>query len=42
MEREINIDEVVKYLSRAFSKAAAKSANNVGARAYCFVNKDDE
>jgi len=42
MEKEINIDEVVKYLSRAFSKAAAKAANSVGSRAYCFVNKDDE
>ena len=40
MEREINIDEVVKYLSRAFSKAASKSAAVVGTRAQRFKDRD--
>jgi hypothetical protein len=42
MEKEINIGEVVRYLSRAFSKAAAKAADNIGNRSYRFINKDDE
>ncbi len=33
MEREINIDEVVKYLSRAFQKASVKAAGSIGVRA---------
>jgi len=31
--REINIDEVVKYLSRTFSKATAKAASRIGNKA---------
>ncbi len=33
MEREVNLDDVLKYLSRAFSKAAAKAAHTVGTKA---------
>lgn len=33
MEKEINLDDVTKYLSRAFSKAAAKAAESIGSRA---------
>jgi len=33
MEREVNLDDVTKYLSRAFSKAAAKAAHTIGTKA---------
>jgi len=33
MEKEINTADVVKYLSRAFSKAAASVSDKVGTRA---------
>lgn len=36
MEKEINVDDVIKYLSRAFSKAASKAAGTVGTRAHRF------
>ena len=42
MEKEINIDEVVKYLSRAFSKAAAKAADTIGGRSQRFKNKSGQ
>ncbi len=37
--KEINIDDVVKYLSRAFSKAANIAANTIGVRAHRFQEK---
>ncbi len=39
MEREINIEDVVKYLSRAFSKAATKAGEIVGSEAIRTKNK---
>jgi len=33
MEREVNLDDVIKYLSRAFSKAAQKAASRIGTKA---------
>lgn len=38
MEKEIDIDEVVKYLSRAFSKAIVKAAGAIGNRAHRVKN----
>jgi len=40
MEKEINIGDVVKYLSRAFSKAAIKSASVIGVRAHRFKDRN--
>lgn len=40
MEREINIEDVIKYLSRAFSKAAAKAADFIGSKAIRTKNKE--
>jgi len=40
MEREINIDDVVKYLSRAFMKASVKSAGTIGVRAHRSKDKN--
>jgi len=40
MEKEINIGEVVKYLSRAFSKAAAKATSTIGGRAHRFKDRN--
>lgn len=37
--KEINLDDVVKYLNRAFSKAAYKASGNIGKSAVRF--KDD-
>ena len=39
MEKEINLDDVTKYLSRAFSKAAVKAAETIGPRALRSKNK---
>lgn len=39
MEKEINIDDVVKYLSRAFSKATHAASNTIGTRAVRFKNR---
>ncbi len=36
MEREINLDDVVKYLNRAFSKAAYKASGALGKSAIRF------
>lgn len=33
MERDINVADVVKYLSRAFSRATHYAANQIGSRA---------
>ncbi len=33
MEKEINLGDVTKYLSRAFSKASAKAGESIGFRA---------
>jgi len=38
--KEINIDDVVKYLSRAFSKAASKAAGSIGNRAHRVEKKN--
>lgn len=40
MEKEINVNDVVKYLSRAFSKATAKAADVIGTQAFRMKNKD--
>jgi len=40
MEKEINIDDVIKYLSRAFSKATTKAASTIGVRAHRFKEHD--
>lgn len=37
--KEINLDDVVKYLNRAFAKAAYKASGNIGKSAVRF--KDD-
>lgn len=34
MEKEINLNDVTNYLSRAFSKASIKAAETIGARAH--------
>lgn len=39
MEKEINLDDVIKYLSRAFSKAAFKASGEIGTRAHRFKEK---
>lgn len=39
MEREVNLDDVVKYLSRAFSKAAAKATKVIGNKAFRVYDK---
>lgn len=40
MEREINIQDVTKYLSRAFFKASAKAADSIGSSALRTKNKE--
>lgn len=40
MEREINIEDVIKYLSRAFSKASAKASDAIGFKAARTKNKE--
>jgi len=42
MEKEINIDEVVKYLSRAFSKATVKAVDAIGLRAHRFKDQKSD
>lgn len=39
MEREVNLNDVIKYLSRAFSKAAAKAASTIGNKAFRVYDK---
>lgn len=39
-DKEINIDEVVKYLNRAFSRATYSSSSVLGNKAIRFKNKD--
>jgi len=41
-EKEVNIGDVVKYLSRAFSKATAKATSTIGARAHRFKNQNGD
>lgn len=42
MEREINLNDVVKYLNRAFSKAAYNASGNLGKSAVRFQNEQGE
>lgn len=39
MEKEINLGDVIKYLSRAFAKATSKASNSVNTRALRVMNK---
>lgn len=39
VEKEINLDDVVKYLNRAFSKAAYKASDVLGRSAIRFQNE---
>jgi len=39
MEKEINVDDVVKFLSRAFSKAVSNASNKLGNRAVRAKNR---
>jgi len=41
MEREINIEDVIKYLSRAFSKASSKAGDVIGSKAVRTKNKEN-
>lgn len=38
-EKEVNLDDVIKYLSRAFSRAAVKAAIVIGPRAHRFKER---
>lgn len=40
MEKEINLTEVVKYLSRAFFKASTNASRVIGKNAQRFKNKN--
>lgn len=40
MEKEINTEDVIKYLSRAFSKAASTAARAIGTRANRSLDRD--
>jgi hypothetical protein len=42
VEKEINLNDVVKYLNRAFAKAAYKASNNLGKSAVRFKNDNGE
>ncbi len=42
MEKEININDVVKYLNRAFTKAIYKSSHIIGKSAERTMNIDGE
>jgi len=39
IEKEINLNDVVKYLNRAFSKAAYNASNSLGKSAVGFKNE---
>lgn len=42
MEKEINLDDVVKYLNRAFSRAVYNASNVLGRSAIRFKNTQGE